>query len=144
MRASSAARTTSSTGAPVDAVTAAAIAPSTSGASAIRSRSHRSSSSSCANRQDGTAEINQDDRVRVARGGAQRLEHLAAVGSEGSVGAPACSPDWDLGPGDLGEQLRQPVRDRRAVRDEHEADVAVPTRSVHSVAYSTMPNSIRQ
>jgi len=68
------------------------------------------------------AEVHQDDGPGGPGSFLQRGEHATAVGPECPVGAAASRHDWHAWPGNLANELCKPVRDRRTMRHEYEAN----------------------
>ena len=133
---------TASRSPPTDAVTAAAIAPSTSGASASTARDavghavvqHR------ADAQHRAADVGQDHHAGSGVGLANRVGDPSAVGAERSVGASAGGHDANVATGDLGRHGGESLGDRRRVRDQYNARRSCTIHARHS----TMSNTVRQ
>ena len=90
------------------------------------------------------SEIHQDDGPRARCCCAESVQDLAAVGSERPIGSPTDGYDRHLVARDLADELRDSFRDRSAVRDENETDIAVFIAWRRHSGHSTMSNSIRQ
>src|SRR5439155_1038182 len=76
--------------------------------------------------EDGAAEVDEHDGICARRRRAQRVENPSAVGAERAVDRAPHRYDPHVRTGDLADELREPMRNLRTVRDEHQIHVAVP------------------